>query len=245
MTVHLVGAGPGDPDLLTVRAARLLGEADAVVYDRLVAPDVLALAPRGAELIDVGKLPGHEDRQVLINDLLVSLGRRHATVVRLKGGDPFVFGRGFEELEALAAAGVDCSVVPGLSSSLSAPLAAGIPVTHRSLARGVVVVTGHGASGDHLDFAALAGAGLTLVVLMGVARRGPIARELLAGGLGPATPVAAVHAAFTAAQRVVRGRLDGLAELDVTSPAVLVIGAVAGLRSETLCELAAGALSER
>jgi len=230
MGVALVGAGPGDPDLLTVRAARLVGDADVIVYDALVDGRVLELARPQAELIDVGKRPGRGVPQELISTLLAQLGQQGKRVVRLKGGDPFVFGRGGEEALALAAAGVPCEVVPGLSSVLAAPAAAGVPVTHRGVAASFTVVTGHRAhGGDEPDWAALARVGGTLVVLMGVARRGHIADELMAGGLAPSTPVAVSMAATTGEDRVVRCRLDELAVADVTSPAVIVIGAVAAL----------------
>lgn len=238
MSVALVGAGPGAADLLTLRAARLLKEADVVVYDRLVDPSVLALAADGAELIDVGKRPGSSHNQELINELLVALGRRHDLVVRLKGGDPFVFGRGGEELEALRAAGIETELVPGITSALSGPAAAGIPVTHRGASHGVTVVTGHARDGEGVDFRRLANPDLTLVVLMGVANRASIAAELLAGGLEPATPVAVVESAFTGAQRTSRSRLDELGQLEVASPAVLVIGAVAALELTAALELA-------
>ena len=144
MTVHLVGAGPGDPDLLTLRAAALLGRADVVLYDRLVHPDVLALAPPWAELIDVGRRPGDpESLQSRIHSTLIEAAARHDTVVRLKGGDPFVFGRGGEDAEVLRDAGVDVEVVPGISSAIAAPAAAGIPVTLRGVSSGFTVVTGH------------------------------------------------------------------------------------------------------
>src|ERR1700722_2767209 len=163
MTVYLVGAGPGDADLLTIRAARLLASADVVVHDRLVEGSVLELARPDAELIDVGKAPGRFTSQSMINDLLVSLGRRYQSVVRLKGGDPFVFGRGGEEMIALRDAGVTCEVVPGITSAFAGPLAAGIPVTHRGLSRGVTVVTGHLERHDEGYFRRLANPDLTLV----------------------------------------------------------------------------------
>lgn len=228
MTVYLVGAGPGDADLLTVRAARLLGEADVIVRDRLVEESVLDYAHPGTPIVDVGKLPGDSHEQRSINDLLVELARRHEVVVRLKGGDPFVFGRGGEEMLALAAAGIDCEVVPGLTSALSGPLAAGIPVTHRGLSRGVVVVSARGAA-DETDFRALAHPELTLVILMGVERRVAIAAQLQAGGLAAATPVAVVERAWTSQQRTTRGRLDELGGFDVRPPAVIVVGDVASL----------------
>jgi uroporphyrin-III C-methyltransferase len=230
VTVHLVGAGPGDPDLLTLRAARLLTAADAVVHDALVSPAVLELVSPRAELIDVGKRAGCANAQELINVLLVRLGRRLECVVRLKGGDPYLFGRGGEEAAALAAAGVAVAVVPGVSSALAAPAAAGIPVTHRDHSPAVTVVTGHRQTGGaEPDWAALARLGHTVVVLMGVARRSAIAAQLLAGGLPPTTPVAAVSAATTADHQVTRTTLAALGHAEVAAPAVLVIGAVAGL----------------
>jgi uroporphyrin-III C-methyltransferase len=227
-TVALVGAGPGDPDLLTLKAARLLASAEIVVHDALVGEGVLALIPPDAERIDVGKRPGRPTPQEMISALLVELGRQGKRVVRLKGGDPFVFGRGGEEALALAAAGVPFEIVPGISSSVAAPAAAGIPVTHRGVAAAFTVVTGHRRSGEpDVDWRSLARVGGTIVVLMGVAQRAEIAAELVAGGLDPATPVAAVVSATTGDQVVGRWRLDELATADVRSPAVIVIGAVA------------------
>jgi len=228
--ISLVGAGPGDPELLTVRALRRLQAADVVVHDALVGTGVLALARPGAEMIDVGKRAGRPVPQELINELLVQLGRRGSTVVRLKGGDPFVFGRGGEEALALLAAGLSFEVVPGVSSVMAAPAAAGIPVTHRGLSSSFTVVTGHRQHGESaVNWRALAEAGGTLVVLMGVARRGTIATELLLGGLSPDTPVAAIRSATTDAQHVVRCTLATLADTPVDAPATIVIGAVAGL----------------
>ena len=239
MSVHLVGAGPGSADLLTIRAARLIGEANVVVTDRLVDASVLALVPKGIEIIDVGKRPGCSHSQELINDLLIALGRQHDCVVRLKGGDPFVFGRGGEESLALRSAGLDVKIVPGVTSALSGPLAAGIPVTHRNLAWGVTVVTGHTLDGSTIDFTRLANPELTLVVLMGVGHRAEIADQLVTGGLERSTPVAVVESAWTHAQRVVRGQLDELGSLEVFSPAVLVIGPAAALDVAAVSELAA------
>ena len=238
MTVYLVGAGPGASDLLTLRASRLLGRADVVVFDRLVDPAVLEMARSDAELIDVGKRPGHSNSQDLINALLVSLGQTRACVVRLKGGDPFVFGRGGEEYEALAAAGVSCEVVPGVSSAFAAPAVAGIPVTHRGLSHGVTVVTGHAREGAAVDFRRLANPDVTLVVLMGVGRRASIVSELIEGGLEPATPVAVIERAHMDGQRVQRARLDELDRLDVTAPAVLVIGPVSELEFSDIKSIA-------
>jgi uroporphyrin-III C-methyltransferase len=230
MTVSLVGAGPGDPDLLTVRAARLLAQAEVVVHDALVGDGVLALVPDSAELIDVGKRPGRPTPQELISTLLVELGQQGKRVVRLKGGDPFVFGRGGEEALALSAAGVAFEVVPGITSSVAAPAAAGIPVTHRGLAAAVTTVTGHRRSGEpDVDWRSLARVGGTIVVLMGVAQRATIAAELMAGGLAPDTPVATIHRATTTSQETARCELHELADHQVRSPAVIVIGPVAAL----------------
>ena len=228
--VSLVGAGPGDPDLLTVKAARLLGTADVVVHDALVGDGVLALVRDGVELIDVGKRPGRPVPQELISTLLVELARQGRRVVRLKGGDPFVFGRGGEEAQALLEAGIPFEVVPGITSAVAAPAAAGVPVTHRGVAAAFTVVTGHRRAGEpDVDWRSLARVGGTVVVLMGVAQRGTIAAELIAGGLDPATPVAVVRSATTTDEVVARTRLDLLAELAVEAPAVLVIGAVSAL----------------
>ena len=237
MTVYLVGAGPGAADLLTLRAARLLQRADVVVFDRLIEPEVLMLARPEAELIDVGKRPGHSNSQALINALLVSLGQSGRCVVRLKGGDPFVFGRGGEEFEALDRAGVRCEVVPGVTSAFAAPAVAGVSVTHRGLSHGVTVVTGHAQEGAAVDFRRLANPDVTLVILMGVQRRASIVSELIEGGLDPATPVAVIERAYMEGQRVQRDLLCRLADMDVTAPAVLVIGPVAHLEFSQLDSL--------
>ena len=239
MTVYLVGAGPGDPGLLTRRAVRLLSGADVVIHDRLVHPAVLALAADRAELIDVGKQPGvgpaGVDRQDEINRLLVEHGGRSGCVVRLKGGDPFVFGRGGEEVEVLAAAGIPFEVVPGVTSAFGAAALAGIPVTHRGLASSVTVVTGR--VGDDrapggVDWTSLARVGGTLVVLMGMATRAEIAQALIAGGKEPTTPVAVVEQGSLPGQRTVRTTLAHLGEVELGSPAIIVIGPVAALGSE-------------
>ena len=237
--ISLVGAGPGDPELLTVRGLHRLQHADVVVHDALVGTGVLDLAHPGAELIDVGKRAGQPVPQELINALLVQLGTHDPSrnVVRLKGGDPFVFGRGGEEAIALAGAGLDFEIVPGVSSVVAAPAAAGIPVTHRGVSASFSVVTGHRQSGQTaVNWRALAQVGGTLVVLMGVAQRGSIAAELIAGGLAADTPVAAIRDATSPHQAVLRCRLDQLAAAPVKSPATLVIGSVAAfdMRSEYL-----------
>ncbi|MGH9127249.1 MAG: uroporphyrinogen-III C-methyltransferase, partial [Acidimicrobiales bacterium] len=229
MTVYLVGAGPGDPGLLTVRGAEVLARADVVVHDRLSEASLLDLAPAHAERIDVGKSPGGPVDQDGINQLLIERARGGATVVRLKGGDPFVFGRGGEEAAALAEAGVAWEVVPGITSAVAVPAYAGIPVTHRGLSTSFTVVTGHSrhAVDRETNWAALAAAGGTIVVLMGVAHRRDIAARLMAGGLPAATPVAAVRWGTRAQQSSRRCRLDELATLPLEPPATIVIGPVA------------------
>jgi uroporphyrinogen III methyltransferase/synthase len=233
MTVYLVGAGPGDPGLLTVRGAELLAAADCVVYDRLAAASLLELAPAGAELISVGKAPGRvEMDQEQINATLVDRGADGRTVVRLKGGDPFVFGRGGEEAEALAAAGITFEVVPGITSAIAAAAYGGIPVTHRGLSTHVTIVTGHEdpAKGrTDVDWGALARAGGTLVILMGVGHIVDIARLLVEGGRAPDTPVAAIRYGTRPEQTTIRATLGTIAEVGVRAPSAIVVGAVAAL----------------
>ncbi len=226
-----MGGGPGDPGLLTLRGAELLRRADVVVHDRLADPRLLELAPPAAERIDVGKSPGAPVAQEAINALLVDRGRDGRTVVRLKGGDPFVFGRGGEEALALAAAGVAFEVVPGVTAAVAAPAYAGVPVTHRGLSTSFTVVTGHSrfSVDRETNWGALAAAGGTIIVLMGVAHRAEIARRLIAGGLDPATPAVAVTWGTRADQTTVRTTLDGLGVAELEPPAAIVIGAVAGL----------------
>jgi uroporphyrinogen III methyltransferase/synthase len=237
MTVHLVGAGPGDPGLLTVRALDVLRRADLVVYDRLSQESLLDLAPPGAERIDVGKAPGHVRlSQEDINALLVERGRRGEAVVRLKGGDPFVFARGGEEAAALAAAGVPFEVVPGITSAIAVPAYAGIPVTLRHSSTSVTIVTGHEdpAAGENgtVDWSAVARVGGTIVILMGVARIGRIAEALMAGGRSPDTPVAAVQWGTRPEQRTVRGTLATIGTAALGTPSTIVVGDVAA------CDLA-------
>lgn len=231
MTVYLVGAGPGDPGLLTCRGAELLARADVVVHDRLAEISLLELAPAGAERVDVGKSPGAPVAQEEINALLVERGLRGLCVVRLKGGDPFVFGRGGEEAQALAEAGVPFEVVPGISAAVAVPAYAGIPVTHRTLSTSFTVVTGHSrhAVDDDVDWDALARAADTIVVLMGVAHRAEIAARLQAGGLPASTPVAAVRWGTRPGQRTVRTTLGELGDVTLEPPVTIVIGKVAGL----------------
>ncbi len=241
MTVHLVGAGPGDPDLLTMRAISLLARADVIVHDRLVDRRVLASAAPWAELVDVGKTPGSaRNSQDEINAVLVDRGQRFDTVVRLKGGDPFVFGRGGEEAEALRAHGIAVEVVPGVSSSIAGPAAAGIPVTMRGVASGVTIVTAHQdpAQESGLDWTALANAGTTLVILMGAARARLIAERLLVGGLASTTPVAVITSATCPDEEIARLTLGELGNQPVRNPSIIVVGAVAALDVTALSALA-------
>jgi len=230
--VYLVGAGPGDPRLLTLRGAELLQRADVVVHDRLAPAALLDLAPRGAERVDAGKARGRAAiSQEGINRLLIDRARRGLAVVRLKGGDPFVFGRGGEEVLACAQAGIPCSVVPGLSSVTSAPTLAGIPVTHRGVAQSFTVISGHlppGHPDSTVDWAGLARSVETLVLLMAVGNLASIAARLLDYGRPPTMPVACIQRAATPRQRVTRCTLAELARSgaaqQVASPAVIVIG---------------------
>lgn len=237
--VYLVGAGPGDPDLITVKGLRCLRAADVVIYDRLIGPSLLDEAPPYAGRIFAGKGPGcHTMPQDEINRLLVEHGGRGRVVVRLKGGDPFVFGRGGEEAAALAAAGVPFEVVPGVSAAIAVPAYAGIPVTHRGHAPLVTVVTGHedpSRASSGVDWSALAALGGTLVVMMGVAALPRITRRLREGGLSALTPAAVIQQGTMPGQRVVTGTLADIAEraagAGLTPPAVTVIGEVAGLHA--------------
>ena len=239
MTVYLVGAGPGDPELITVKAARLIAQADVIVHDRLADDSIIQLAAPGVDLIDVGKKPGNPTPQETINALLVHLGAQGLCVVRLKGGDPFVFGRGGEEAEALIAAGIAFEVVPGITSAVGVPAYAGIPVTHRGLSASFTVVTGHREKGGStgVNWEALAAVSGTIVVLMGVAERGVIAERLIAGGLSYNTPVAATRWGTRATQETVRTTLGELGSTPLEAPCTIVIGAVAALnfswRTET------------
>jgi uroporphyrin-III C-methyltransferase/precorrin-2 dehydrogenase/sirohydrochlorin ferrochelatase len=230
--VSLVGAGPGDPDLLTVRAVRRLQAADVVVYDRLIHPSVLGFAPSTAELIDVGKTPGGGGpTQVEINATLVQLGREGKRVVRLKGGDPYVFGRGGEEALALSRAGVAYEVVPGISAALAAPAAAGIPVTHRGLSGSVTIVNGH--DPDQHVWSALGNLGGTLVFLMAVEHLEEVVDSLLGHGRAADEPAAVVQWATTSRQRVVSAKLQDIARVaraaSMQPPAVLIVGPTAAL----------------
>ena len=232
--VSLVGAGPGDADLLTVRAVRALAKADIVFYDALVAAQTLDLAPR-AQRFGVGKRAGRASmRQETINGLLIRWARRGKRVVRLKGGDPFVFGRGSEEALALAAAGVPFEVVPGISNAVAAPALSGIPVTHRGLASAFVVVSGHAETAWRPVLEAVRPGSATVVVLMGLQSRGAIARVLQSRGWSPSTPAAILWGASTREAARWLGTLGGLGEAETPAgaegaPGTLVVGAVVGV----------------
>ena len=242
-TVYLVGAGPGDPDLLTLRAARLLGVAELVVHDGLVDPAVLALVRPSAELVSVAKSRArHTLPQHAINALLVREALAGRDVVRLKGGDPFVFGRGGEEAEACRAAGVPVEVVPGVTSALGAAAAAQIPLTHREGASIVSFVAGQCKGLAEQDWAGLAGKGRTLVIYMGVKTAPQIAEKLMADGLAPDVPLAVVENAARANMRVLRGPLAALPALvereRVRSPALIIIGEVTARDDAALTKFA-------
>jgi uroporphyrinogen III methyltransferase/synthase len=240
--VFLVGAGPGDPGLLTIRGRDCLEAADVVVYDRLANPALLAFAPPSAHRIFAGKRQGdHVMPQSAINAVLIHHAQRGGQVVRLKGGDPFVFGRGGEEAEALSAAGIPFEVVPGVSAAVAVPAYAGIPLTHRKLSSSFAVVTGHDDPEKRrapVDWARLATAVDTLVVLMGQGRIGSIARELITHGRAPETPVALISAGTTAAQTVVECRLVDAADIarPLPAPLLIVIGEVVRLRERLSSE---------
>ena len=234
----LVGAGPGDPDLLTIKALRAMQRADVILHDRLVSPEILALARRDAELISVGKSPGCiANSQESTNDLLVRLVREGKRVCRLKGGDPFIFGRGGEEAEALSAAGLSYAVVPGITAAAGCAAAAGIPLTHRNAAQSLVLLTAHGkGSIDTLDWPSLARDKQTLAVYMGVQKFPHLMRQLIKHGRSADTPIAIIERGTRSDQRVIRGALGQLAMLadahGVRPPAILIIGEVARLGAE-------------
>ena len=226
MTVRLVGAGPGDPGLITVRGLARIRACDALVYDQLVAAELVAEAPSDALLISRADLD-----QSAVNELLVRLGRADLDVVRLKGGDPFVFGRGGEEAIALHEAGIEVEVVPGLSAIAAVPAAAGIPVTHRGVSDRVTIASGQGADGGDPDFEQLAAAGGTIVLFMGLARLERLTVGLVAAGLDPSTPAAVISRGTLPGQRTVRSTVAGLpaAAAGLPSPALIVIGDVVSL----------------
>ena len=237
-TVYLVGAGPGDPELLTRKAERLIKEADVILYDALVGDGIRKLFPPGTKLIDVGKrADNHTYPQEEINQMLVDLASQYHRIVRLKGGDPYVFGRGGEEAEALRKAGMEVEVIPGITSAIAVPGHAGIPVTHRGYASAVTIITGHEdpTKGESaLNFRALAQMKGTIVILMGIKRLGENVDALMVNGKSRDTPVAIIESGTTGKERLTIGTLGTIVDLadmhGVRSPAVIVIGEVVGLR---------------
>lgn len=238
--VYLVGSGPGDPELITVKAHRLLCNADVLLYDRLVTPGILELVPDTCEKIYVGKHPGEASAtQERINNLLIEKTQHGGTIVRLKGGDPFLFGRGGEEGQVLNAAGIDFEVVPGITSAIAVPAYAGIPVTQRHMASSVAFITGHEASSKKegtVDWEALAKNVDTLVVLMGITNMQVIMNKLMEGGKDPATPVAVIEKGTTPEQKTVVGTIADIHEKSynagIKPPAIIIIGEVVNLREE-------------
>lgn len=235
--VYLVGAGPGDPGLMTLKGSELLKKADAVVYDALANHEILKQCREGVELIDAGKRGGnHTLTQDKINSKLVELASQGKIVVRLKGGDPFMFGRGAEEVEELKAAGLEVHVVPGISSTISVPELAGIPVTHRDHTPLVTFLTGHEKDDrgkDRIDWRSLVNGHGTLVILMGIGNAGYISAELIAGGMDKDTPAAIITNGSTPNQRIERTTVSGLKstidEKALEAPGIMVIGSVATL----------------
>jgi uroporphyrin-III C-methyltransferase len=235
--VFLIGAGPGDAELITVKGLRYLRQADVVLYDRLISPLLLEETSPRAELIFVGKEPGcHSMPQEQINALLISYAQRGRTVVRLKGGDPFVFGRGGEEAQALVEAGIPFEVVPGVSSVIAVPAYAGIPITHRNFTSSVTIVTGHEghSASPPVNWEALAALGGTLVVLMGVSALPHFTQRLIAAGMDATLPAATIQQGTTSQQRVITGTLADIAQraqdAKLISPALTVIGKVVSTR---------------
>lgn len=247
--VWLVGAGPGDPDLLTVKALRVIQNADLVLFDNLVSHEIRALFPKSVPAFYVGKCKdNHSIAQKDLNSLLVKKAAKGLNVVRIKGGDPFVFGRGGEELLTLIKAGVDAEVVPGITSASGCTTAAGIPLTHRGMAQGCTFVTAHAETELSVDWDALAHINHTLVFYMGVSRADMIASNLLNAGLSAATPVAIIENGCRDNQREVIGQIKDLvslvAENNVQSPALIVVGEVVSLANELNPELRAAVSAE-
>ncbi|MCU7813140.1 MAG: uroporphyrinogen-III C-methyltransferase [Candidatus Thiodiazotropha sp. (ex Notomyrtea botanica)] len=237
--VYLVGSGPGDPDLLTVKALRLMQSADVVVYDRLVSPEIMEMIPPGVSRIAVGKAPGmHCVPQDEINSLLAKLAKKSRTIVRLKGGDPFVFGRGSEEALHLRQHGIRFEVVPGITAASAVSCYAGIPLTHRSLSRGVRLVTGHFQAGESLDldWDKLADATATLVVYMGLSNLDDILQQLMSAGRDPETPAAVIQEGTTPRQRMVQATLSTLsnevAQAGLSSPVLIIVGETVALADQ-------------
>lgn len=238
--VYLVGAGPGDPELLTKKAEKLIKKAEVILYDQLVGEAIHKLFPKNAKVINVGKRAGkHRFEQREINKMLIKYAKQGKVVVRLKGGDPYLFGRGGEEAEELVKAGVKVEVVPGITSAIAVPAYAGIPVTHRDFASAVTFITGHEEASkekEKLNWEAIAKLQGTLVILMGIGRLEENIKALLNHGRDPRTPVAIIERGTTREQRITTGNLKNIAAIarkrNVKPPAVIVIGEVVSLRSK-------------
>lgn len=234
--LYLIGAGPGDAELLTVKAARVLGECDVILYDRLTTPGVLALARADAELVYVGKHDGEQEReQARIFELILQHAKAGRTVARLKGGDPLVFGRGAEEWEVALEHGIEVELIPGISAAIAVPGLAGIPLTFREVSRGFAVVTGHSKSGTNMEWTPYAKID-TLVILMGTKQRVSIAESLIAVGRSPNELVAFVEQGSLADERVVETNLAAVAQgkVEVNGPAVMVVGEVVRQRKRLM-----------
>lgn len=237
--VYLVGAGPGDPDLITVKGLRCLKQADVILYDRLVNPELLEYAKEGAQLVYCGKLPHyHTMKQETINHFLVKYAKKGYQVVRLKGGDPFVFGRGGEEAEECAKHNIPFEIVPGITAGIAASAYAGIPVTHRSLSKSFAFITGH-QSGDvcaEHQWAHLAKGVDTICVYMGVSHLSTITKQLIVNGKSPQTPIALIHWGTLSDQRIVVGTLENIEAVvereQITNPSMIVIGEVVTLHKK-------------
>ena len=231
--VALVGAGPGDVELLTLKALRFLQQADVVLYDYLVSDDIMSLVPSDTILVCVGKKAGHHSvPQEKTNQLLVEFAKQGHRVVRIKGGDPFIFGRGGEELEVLADAGISFHVVPGITAAAGATAYAGIPLTHRDFAQSAMFITGHlKAESDQMDWSTLARGNQTLVIYMGLMKSEYIQAQLIEHGRNPNTPIAIIERGTQASQKVFKGQLENLADLaqDAQSPSLIVVGEVVSL----------------
>ncbi|WHY81613.1 uroporphyrinogen-III C-methyltransferase [Siminovitchia fortis] len=237
--VYIVGAGPGDVDLITVKGLKCIQTADVILYDRLINQELLHHAKTGAELIYAGKMPGfHHNQQEIINDLLVKYAKKGKIVTRLKGGDPFVFGRGAEEAQALADNGIPFEIVPGITSGIAAPAYAGIPVTHRDLGSSFAIVTGHMRAGkdDSIRWKNLAEGVDTLAIYMGVGNLPYICEQLTKYGKSKDTPVALVHWGTTRDQHTITGTLATIVEVakdaKIKNPSMIIVGEVVGLREE-------------
>ncbi|HJJ47433.1 MAG TPA: uroporphyrinogen-III C-methyltransferase [Methanocorpusculum sp.] len=231
MTVYLIGAGPGGLGLLTTKAREIIDSADVILYDRLLGDEIIASLPDAAEKIDVGKSGSHHTMpQEEIERLMIEKAKENARVVRLKGGDPFVFGRGGEEMQALKKAGIEVEVIPGITSGIAVPEHVGIPVTHRDYASSVTFVTGHEKSGGAApDWDWIAKCPGTVVIYMGAKNFPQVAKRLIDGGMPPSKKAAAIENGFRKNQRVISGTLENLAATEISAPAIIVIGDVTGM----------------